>query len=454
MLNSRMRGKLGAIVSVAAVLLPLPLLLPGIHQGAGSLPRALDGHDWAGGGLFALATLLLAGYCAILIVRHILFLTGSALQASSSPSFDASAQPNHPDDGRPWPFVSIVVPAYNEGPVICQSIRSLLDLHYPYFEIIVVDDGSTDDTYRRAVQASETSDRLRVIRKANGGKASALNVGMAHARGTLILNVDADSKLSPNAVYACVRHFLDPAVGAVAGNIKVANRENLVTRLQAVEYIEGLALERRAQSMVKAVSVIGGPLGMFRKSALIQVGGYDSDTFAEDRDVTLKLLDRGWTVTYEPHAEAWAESPSRLLDLLNQRYRWTRGTVQAIFKHQRAMWQPRRNLVMWASLWYMAADSLVAPAANLFILLFFSYLAFALGNTTYLLFWWTQVALFDVVVTCYCIVLDREDVGLVPYALLFRMYAIIGDVAKLLATIEELLQVDMTWGKLKREGKL
>ncbi|MBI5720449.1 MAG: glycosyltransferase family 2 protein [Burkholderiales bacterium] len=448
-------------LTLLAVLAPMPLLLPDLNERAVLAWHVLVHTDGAPVGLSHAAMLVLGSYVVLLVVRYVAFVAGSLLGGLRDDA-DADAEGNVPAGERgagpagrlPWPLVTIVVPAYNEGPVIRQSIRSLLRLDYPCFEVLVVDDGSSDDTYPRALEASRGHGRVRVIRKANGGKASALNVGLAHARGTLVLNMDADSKLSGNALRACVRHFRDPSVGAVAGNIKVVNRENLATRLQAIEYIHGLGLERRAQDAIKAVSVIGGPLGMFRRDALREVGGYDSDTFAEDRDVTLKLLARGWLVTYEPQAMAWCESPSRWLDLLGQRYRWTRGTVQAVRKHRRWLWSLRTSPVMCLSLWYMTIDSFVVPVMSLAMLGFFGYLALAYGSSEFLLLWWTQAALFDVAVTLYCVEFDGEDRALVPYALALRFYAIFTDVAKLLATAEELFQVEMSWGKLVREGKL
>jgi cellulose synthase/poly-beta-1,6-N-acetylglucosamine synthase-like glycosyltransferase len=446
------------LLAVLLVLAPLPLMLPDLNERAVLSWHVFVYTEHRASGLSHLALLLLGAYVLLLLVRYVGFVAASAAALLREEAGGSVAERSAADEpgapGRPWPLVTIVVPAYNEGPVIQQSVRSLLCMDYPCFEVLVVDDGSSDDTYERALQASRGFARVRVIRKPNGGKASALNVGLAHARGTLILNMDADSKLSSNALRVCVRHFLDPSVGAVAGNIKVVNRENMATRLQAIEYIHGLGLERRAQDVMKAVSVIGGPLGMFRRDALQEVGGYDSDTFAEDRDVTLKLLAKGWLVTYEPEARAWCESPSRWLDLLSQRYRWTRGTVQAVFKHRRSLWTLRENPAMCLSLWYMALDSLVVPVISLAMLGFFGFLALAFGRSEFLLLWWTQVALFDVAVTLYCIELDDEDRGLVPYALALRFYAIFTDVAKLLAIGEELLQVEMSWGKLAREGKL
>ena len=448
----------GTLLTVLLVLAPVPLLLPALNDRAILSWHVLAYTDTRDSSYAHLAIVLLGGYVLMLIVRYIAFIAGSALGVLRAVSGGNAVALGGADESgahsRPWPLVTVVVPAFNEGPVIQQSIRSLLSMDYPCFEVVVVDDGSSDDTYQRALQASGGFGRVRVIRKPNGGKASALNVGLAQARGSLILNMDADSKLSSNALRACVGHFLDPSVGAVAGNIKVVNRENMVTRLQSIEYIHGLALERRAQDAIKAVSVIGGPLGMFRKSALQDVGGYDGDTFAEDRDVTLKLLAKGWSVTYEPEAKAWCESPSRWFDLLGQRYRWTRGTVQAVFKHRASLWTLRRNPTMCLSLWYMAVDSFLVPVISLAMLGFFGYLALAHGSSEFLLLWWTQIALFDVAVTCYCIAVDEEDFDLVPYALALRFYAIFTDVAKLLAIVEEVMHVEMSWGKLVREGKL
>ena len=452
---------LAALATLLVVLLPLPLLLPVLHERAvlsWHVAHTMDEDFGHAGPVLAFLTL----YVALLMLRYIAFLVGSAFDAAQQLQRDQAAPTTDPvgcgaaalPGGHAWPFVTIVVPAYNEGPVIRQSIGSLLALEYPAYEVLVIDDGSSDDTCVRALEAAQGQSRVRVIRKANGGKSSALNLGLAQARGSLVLNMDADSKLSANALRACVRHFEDPAIGAVAGNIKVANRENLVTRLQAIEYIQGLSLERRAQSALRAVSVIGGPLGMFRREALLQAGGYDHDTFAEDRDLTLKLLGLGWSVTYEPQAVAECESPSRWLDLVNQRYRWTRGTVQCVLKQRAALTDLKQRPVLCLSLWYMALDSLLVPLVSLFMLGFFTHALLVYGSFDGLFLWWLLAALFDVAVTAYCLALDREDPRLLPDVLLYRFYAVFSDIAKLIATAEELLRLEMNWGKLAREGKI
>ena len=355
------------------------------------------------------------------------------------------------------PMVTLVVPAYNEGLVIQPALKSLLELDYPNYEIIVVDDGSTDDTYVKAMEVARNSTAVpvRVITKPNGGKAQALNTGMSVARGELILNMDGDSKLSRNTLKACVRHFADPRVGAVAGNVKVINRDNVWSRIQALEYIEGLAMARRAQSFTRTVNIIPGPLGMFRKSVLMEVGGYDHHTFAEDCDLTLKLLLDGWHIVYESSAVAWVETPSSLLNLLKQRYRWTRGILQATAKHGWALWHPRKAGVNFYILWYMLFDDIIWPFSNLLCNIFFIYVSIQYGLIILIFYWWVQLTLMDLVAAAYCCVIEDEDPMIIPYAVLFRiLYINIIDVAKVLATIEEWRGHSMTWGKLEREGRL
>ena len=355
------------------------------------------------------------------------------------------------------PMISLVVPAYNEGVVIQAAIRSLLLLDYPNFEILVIDDGSTDDTYEKAIAVAREQQHIpvRVITKRNGGKAEALNTGMTAARGEFILNMDGDSKLSSNTLRVCIRHFENPKIGAVAGNVKVINRENIWTKIQALEYVEGLAMARKAQSFMRAVNIIPGPLGMFRKSVLQQVGGYDHDTFAEDCDLTLKLLMRGWHIAYEPTAIAWVETPSGLLDLLKQRYRWTRGILQATSKHSHALWQPRKAGINCFILWYMLFEGIMWPFSTLLGNLFFVYVAIQYGLATLLFYWWLQLTVLDIVAAAYCVVIEEEEPSLIFYAAMFRLFYInIIDISKVFATIEEWRGQAMTWGKLEREGKL
>lgn len=402
-------------------------------------------------------SLYLLFFLALLVLRYVVMILYSFMDHVESMYKKRVAPPPIYREESSLPMISLVVPAYNEGIVIQAAIRSLLQLDYPNYEIIVIDDGSSDDTYEKAMAVSREQHDIpvRVITKRNGGKAEALNTGMTLARGEFILNMDGDSKLSSNTLRACIRHFENPKIGAVAGNVKVVNRENMWTKIQALEYVEGLAMARKAQSFMRVVNIIPGPLGMFRKTVLQQVGGYDSDTFAEDCDLTLKLLMHGWHIAYEPSAIAWVETPSRLLDLLKQRYRWTRGILQATAKHSHTLWQPRKAGINCFILWYMLFESIMWPFSTLLGNLFFAYVGIQYGLAALLFYWWLQLTVLDVVAAAYCVVIEEEAPSLIFYAIMFRLFYInIIDVSKVFATIEEWRGHTMTWGKLEREGKL
>jgi cellulose synthase/poly-beta-1,6-N-acetylglucosamine synthase-like glycosyltransferase len=267
--------------------------------------------------------------------------------------------------------------------------------------------------------------------------------------------MDGDTKLSRNTLRVCVPYFDNPRIGAVAGNVKVINRENIWSRIQALEYVEGLAMARKAQSFVRSVNIIPGPLGMFRKSVLREVGGYDHDTFAEDCDLTLKILMRGYHIAYEHRAVALVETPTSLLNLLKQRYRWTRGILQAIGKHAWALWAPRRAGVNFFILWYMLFEGIIWPFTNVLANFFFIYVSLQYGLITLLFYWWLQLTILDVVAAGYCVIIEDEEPSLILYSFFFRLfYIVIIDISKVFATIEEWRGHTMTWGKLEREGKL
>ncbi len=355
------------------------------------------------------------------------------------------------------PLVTILVPAYNEGAVIQGSIRSLLLLDYPHYEIIVIDDGSKDDTYRKACvfEGEHGKAEVRVIRKQNGGKSRALNTGIAAAKGEFVLCMDGDSALHPQTLRRAVRHLSDPRVAAVAGSVKVVNRTNILSTLQALEYVEGLNMVRAAQGFFRLVNIIPGPIGMFRVSALRAVGGYDHDTFAEDCDLTLKLLAEGWQIHYEPDSIAYTEAPEKLLDLLKQRYRWTRGILQAIRKHRDTMLRPTRSPAMAFTLAYMVFEGILWPSMNVFAHILFVIVATRFGAALPLVLWWAQLTVLDLAAALYCVAVEEERLRLVPYAILYRaFFALTIDVAKLFATFEEVLRLRMDWGKLERIGRI
>lgn len=354
-----------------------------------------------------------------------------------------------------YPFISIVVPAYNEGILISRTIEYLLRLDYPAYEVIVVDDGSTDDTYQQAcVWEGRGAVPVRVITQPNSRKAAALNNGIENASGEIIFCMDADSLLEPQALRLAVRHFKDPNVGAVAGHVRVVNRKNLWTHLQSLEYMEGLNLVRRSQGFFRVVNIIPGPSGIFRKEVLEEVGRYASDTFAEDCDITLRILSKGWKIVYEPGAVAWTEAPENLINLFKQRYRWTRGILQSIRKNAlpliRSGWRYPGNLFVLA---YMAFEGILWPIANILVHLMVIQISFFFGFSELIVYWWLQLLIFDIVVSLYCILMEKEDVNLLFSAFIYHTFFIfLIDTCKVMSMVDELFNARMRWGSIERQG--
>jgi cellulose synthase/poly-beta-1,6-N-acetylglucosamine synthase-like glycosyltransferase len=225
--------------------------------------------------------------------------------------------------------------------------------------------------------------------------------------------------------------------------------------LQALEYVEGLNMVRSAQGFFRLVNIIPGPIGIFRKSTIEEIGGYDHDTFAEDCDLTLKLLTNGWQVKYEPGSIAYTEAPEKLLDLLKQRYRWTRGILQAIKKHKQRLIDPRKGFGVTFTLWYMIFEGILWPSLNVFAHVLFIFVAARYGTALPLVIWFAQLTVLDLAAALYCVVVEEESLSLVPYALCYRaFFALTVDVAKLFASIEEMLSLKMEWGKLDRIGRI
>ncbi|MFD1920323.1 polysaccharide deacetylase family protein [Streptomyces beijiangensis] len=230
--------------------------------------------------------------------------------------------------------VSVIVPAYNESACIADTLRSLAASDHPV-EIIVVDDGSTDDTAE--IARSLELPGVTVLCQRNLGKSSALNTGIAHAGHELIVMVDGDTIFEPSTVGALVQPFADPAIGAVAGNARVGNHRTMISRWQHIEYVMGFNLDRRMYDVLRCMPTVPGAVGAYRRAALDRVGRMSSDTLAEDTDITMALHRDGWQVVYEERARAHTEAPGSLGELWRQRYRWSYGTMQAMWKHRGAM---------------------------------------------------------------------------------------------------------------------
>ena len=235
------------------------------------------------------------------------------------------------------PSVSVVIAAFNEEKVIARTIRAVLANHYEPLDVIVVDDGSKDDTSGAVRSEFGDHPHVRLIRQDNGGKASALNHGIAEATGEIIIALDADTIFTRNTISNLVRHFVDPIVGAVAGNVKVGNRINPLTYWQTIEYVTSQNLDRRAYSVINSVTVVPGAVGAWRREAILQAGGYSTDTMAEDMDLTWRIRRIGWRIDNDSDAVGYTEVPDTFGGLFRQRFRWAFGTLQSLWKHRRAI---------------------------------------------------------------------------------------------------------------------
>ena len=307
------------------------------------------------------ARLLIIGLLAILdrLIRH-RRANGKTVSAASTVSGDG-----HP----PYqPAVAILIPAYNEEKVIERTIRAALRSDYPHLRVICIDDGSSDNTLevaRDAFRREIAEGRVLVLAQPNSGKAEALNHGLQHVHEPIFVGIDADTVIARSAVSQLVPNFTDPEIGAIAGNAKVGNRVNLWTRWQALEYITSQNFERRALNILGAVSVVPGAIGAWRTQAVRDSGGFHVDTVAEDADLTMSLLQSGYRVEYDDRALAYTEAPISANGLMRQRFRWSFGILQAVWKHKAAF--RRGGKLGWIALPNILIFQILLPLVSPFI---------------------------------------------------------------------------------------
>jgi cellulose synthase/poly-beta-1,6-N-acetylglucosamine synthase-like glycosyltransferase/peptidoglycan/xylan/chitin deacetylase (PgdA/CDA1 family)/spore germination protein YaaH len=318
------------------------------------------------------ATFTLLGWLTTFIVFT--FFVGDVLMSlrllgiGALATYDRVRKPGPAAPADYKPPITVIIPAFNEGKVIERTVRSVLASDYPRLHVIVVDDGSTDttaDVVRTVFQAEIANKRLVLLCKPNGGKAAALNHGLQYVRDPIYVGIDADTTIAPNAISLLVLHFYDERIGAVAGNAKVGNRVNLWTRWQALEYITSQNFERRALNVFGAVTVVPGAIGAWRTSAVQEAGGYHMDTVAEDADLTMALLQRGWRVVNEDRALAFTEAPATARGLMRQRFRWSFGILQAVWKHGHAL--RKRSRLGWIALPNIIIFQILLPLVSPFI---------------------------------------------------------------------------------------
>ncbi|HEU5416562.1 MAG TPA: bifunctional polysaccharide deacetylase/glycosyltransferase family 2 protein [Streptosporangiaceae bacterium] len=313
-----------------------------------------------------------------------------------------------PRPGRPFvPDVSVVIPAYNEAAGIAATVRSMVASTYRgRLEIIVVDDGSADDT--AAIAEALGIGYVRVIRQANAGKPGALMHGIAVARSEVLILVDGDTIFQPDTIGTLIAPLADPRVGAVSGNTKVGNRRGLLGGWQHLEYVMGFNLDRRLFDMLGTMPTVPGAIGAFRRAALAAVGGISTDTLAEDTDLTMALCRSPWRVVYVPDAIAWTEAPSTLRQFWRQRYRWSYGTMQAMWKHRRSVIEHGqsgrfgRYCLTYLAFFHVLLP-LIAPVVDVFSIYGLAFLS----PVKVILFWLTFVAL-QALAGAYALRLDGE----------------------------------------------
>ena len=266
-------------------------------------------------------------------------------------------------------LVSVLIPCFNEEKVIAASLQRILGSTWRRLEVLVLDDGSTDGTAAEVERAFGGDPRVQLLRFPNGGKARALNRGLALAGGEVVVALDADTQFPADTIGRLARWFEDARIGAVAGNALVGNRVNLITRWQALEYVTAQNLERRALSALGVITVVPGAVGAWRRTAIEALGGFPSDTLAEDQDLTLAVQRAGWKVEFDTEARAYTEAPQTLKGLMKQRFRWSFGTLQCVWKHRAGLFNPRQPMLGFVALpqvWmFQIALALVAPLVDL-----------------------------------------------------------------------------------------
>jgi cellulose synthase/poly-beta-1,6-N-acetylglucosamine synthase-like glycosyltransferase len=351
--------------------------------------------------------------------------------------------------------------------LIENTIRSLLASDYSEYEIIVVDDGSKDRTSEIVRDQFAQEQRVRLFTTTNLGKAAALNLGMRNAKGEVVIALDADTIFAPQAIGTLAHRFHDAQLGAIAGNAKVGNRINIVTRWQALEYITSQNMDRRAFASLNCITVVPGAVGAWRSDLVERAGGFPSDTLAEDQDLTLQIRRLGYKIGYEEDAIAWTEAPDHLRSLAKQRFRWAYGTLQCMWKHRDALFRPRYGtlgFIAMPNVWiFQILFPLVSPVMDL--LLVYTLIAatldrlqqpagYSFTNLRQVLFYYALFLAIDWVAASFAFLLEkRERWSLLWWLFLQRFcyrqvmyYVMIKSVA--MATRGAVVG----WGKLERKA--
>lgn len=406
-------------------------------------------------GIYACSKLLYALFILFMLLGfgRLAVMVALTIRERRKERCEASAEQSLPTT---CPKVSIIVPAYNEEVNAVASLRNLLRQDYSNYDIVFVDDGSKDNTFVRVQEAFGTHPQVCVLTKPNGGKASALNYGISKTEAEYVVCIDADTKLYPDAVRRLMSHFLQDAdkaqVGAVAGNVKVGNCINTLTRWQSIEYTTSQNFDRMAYAAINAITVVPGAIGAFRKSVILQVGSFTTDTLAEDCDLTIRILRAGFTIKNENKAIAVTEAPETLGQFKKQRIRWSFGVMQTFWKHRDTLFNTRyKGLGLWAMPCMMIFQFIIpyfSPLADIAMIC-----GLFMGNAERILLYYALFTLTDCSVSIAAFLFEKEKLGrlfwLVPQRFGYRwiMYEVM--FRSLLKAIKGQLQ---SWGVLTRTG--
>ncbi len=381
-------------------------------------------------------------FVAFLIVANVKLFTQLGLSISYNLKRKKQTVASHPR-------ISVVVPAYNEERTITKCVQSLQNLDYSNYEIIIVDDGSTDSTYRLASQAEASN--LLVLHQENRGKSQALNFGIQYSTGEIIITVDADTTLDRQALARLAERFaVNRQVGAVAGNVKVNPEPKIINGLQSAEYATGINLVRKSQSVFGCVMIVPGPIAALRKEAIQKAGLFSNDTFAEDFDLTLNILKSGYKIQYEEASLAYTDAPKNVEDMIKQRRRWYRGMIQVLDKHKDMYFNPKygvAGLIGVPNLWLEA----VSPFFNLSLLLIIL-LTWVLSTEVYLTLLGIGLTLVVFLVVNFVLLSleprpEKRNYFIIPLLLFYNTFL---DGIRIMSLTEEVVNTMTEWEKPKR----
>ena len=355
--------------------------------------------------------------------------------------------------------VAIIIPAYNEEVNAAKTIENLLQQNYENLEIIFVDDGSKDSTYTKVSGIFLGHPNVRVLTKENGGKAAALNFGIENCDCKYVVCIDADTQLMPDAISKLMKHFRDPRVGAVAGNVKVGNEKTILTTWQSIEYTTAQNFDRRAFDLINCITVVPGAIGAFKREAIVKAGGFTTDTLAEDCDLTLRILRNGYTVRNCTDAVAITEAPETLHQFMKQRFRWNYGIMQSFWKNKDACFNPRyKSLGLVALpniLLFQVLTPIFAPIADLLFILSLIWNRHDPDSRNQILFFYALFLLVDVAVSLLAFLFEKEKpyklIWLLPQRFVYRQLMYIVLFRSLRKAIKGETQ---SWGVLKRTGNV